>query len=420
MDKNHQQKYLYLAIFLVCLLSRLLFKVVSGYDNFELFGDAPRYDMLSDRIISGNFDLDIVAFIPAPLYIYFIALCKLIAPINWQIIAVTIQFFLVSLSSIYIYKLTLLLSKSTYQSILAAGIYILYPFTLYYNFTISQETLFQSFFIIFTYYFFFHLISKTTQHLAISALVFAGAWLTKSHITILIPFILLILLKKSSLKAVVLFLSIIFICTIPHGLINLKLHDVYSFSSYGSQSLLLAGHSDETYPCLTSDYYNHPELDEEVCDLNVIFHKPYILKNFGNINSLPIKERNKKWREAAFYWIKNNPAKFWNLKWNGIKRFILPGLDYRVYNFLPWLLSFILGLLIYIPAYLVLFQKLKNDFWVHAISLAIIISIAVIFIGFYPQNRFRIITLESILIVYASFCYWRLLQKLTIKKDALS
>jgi len=416
MIKNYQHKYIYLGIFFICLLSRLLFKLVSGYDNFELFGDSPRYDMLSDRILEGNFDLDIVAFIPAPFYIYFLALCKSISAAQWELIAVMVQFFMVSVSSVYIYKLTFLLSKSVPQSILAALVYIAYPFTLYFNFTLSQETLFQSFFIIFLYYFFINTYSVTLKHTLLSSLFFALSLLTKSHIVILLPMIAVITMKQTGLKKSVYFFTILFLFTIPHGLINYKIHGVYTLSSYGSNSILLAGHSDETYPCLTKEYYNHPELNDEVCNLNIVFHRPYKLKNFGNINALPLKERNQKWREAAFFWIKTNPAKFWELKWNGFKRFILPGLDFRVYPNTIWIMSFLMGLLIYVPAYVSFYKKLKKDFWQHAITLSVIISIGIIFIGLYPQHRFRIITLEPLLIVYASFFYWNFIYNMYKKR----
>lgn len=419
MIKKNQHTYIYLGIFLICLLSRLLFKLISGYNNFELFGDSPRYDMLSDRIISGNFDLDLVAFIPAPLYIYFLALCKTISIDQWELIAVMMQFFLVSLSSVYLFKLTYHLSKSTLQSIFAALLFIIYPFTLYFNFTLGQETFFQSFFIIFLFYFFINVHTASTKHTLLSSLFFALALLTKSHILILLPIIAFILYKKVGIKESIYFYSLIFLLAIPHGLINYNIHNVFSLSSYGSNSILLAGHSDQTYPCLTAEYYNHPELKTEPCNLNLIFHKPYVLTKIGNINSLPLKQRNKKWKEAALSWIKNNPSKFLELKWNGLRRFLLPGFDHRVYSLKIWSIGFILGLLIYIPAYLQLFKKLKEDFWQHAISLAVLLTIAIIFIGVYPQQRFRIITLEPLLIVYASFFYWGVIYNKINKKDAL-
>lgn len=402
MLKKQSDLKAFIIIFVGTLFSRIIFKVISGYDNFELFGDSTRYDMLSDRILSHNYDLDIVAFIPAPLYPYLVALSKIISANYWQEIIVGLQFIMVSISSFYIYKITKLLFKSNAQSYLAAILYILYPMTMWYNFTICQETIFQSLFIIFIYYFLLFINVNSRKNLILASSCFALALLTKSHITILFPFLAIILFYKTSLSKTLQFFFVIFLFTLPHGLVNYKIHGVYTISSYGSNSLLLAGHSDETFPCLINSQFA-----QDGCNLNVVFHKPYVYKDFGNINGLPIYERNKMWRKAVLSWIKSHPKKFLQLKLHGLKRFVMPGVDSRIYDFKKWLVSFLMGLLIYVPGYLALFKMLKLNFVDHALSLSILVTIFTIFIVFYPQQRFRFITLEPLLIVYASYYYWQ-------------
>ena len=97
------------SLFFLCLLVRILFKVLSGYDNYELFVDAHRYDILSTQILQGNYNLDIVAYLSAPLYSYTLAVTKLLSSHYWQAIAVGYQFILISLSTVYIYKITVYL-----------------------------------------------------------------------------------------------------------------------------------------------------------------------------------------------------------------------------------------------------------------------------------------------------------------------
>ena len=63
-------------IFFSFLLTRIGFKWLSGADNFQLFYDSSRYDMLSNRIVNGNYNLDVTAFITAPFYPYFLATTK--------------------------------------------------------------------------------------------------------------------------------------------------------------------------------------------------------------------------------------------------------------------------------------------------------------------------------------------------------
>ena len=46
---------------LLCLVSRIAFKLISGYDNFQLFGDSVRYDNMSNDILAGDANMDIVA-----------------------------------------------------------------------------------------------------------------------------------------------------------------------------------------------------------------------------------------------------------------------------------------------------------------------------------------------------------------------
>ena len=95
-------------IFLLFFLSRCLFKWVTGHDNFELFGDSYRYDIFSDQLLSGNFNLDGFAFIIAPLYPYFLAGMKLLFGAYWQTAAVALQFAVVSWSGVWLYRLALL------------------------------------------------------------------------------------------------------------------------------------------------------------------------------------------------------------------------------------------------------------------------------------------------------------------------
>ena len=395
-----------LILFIICFLSRLCFKYLSGYDNFELFGDSLRYDLLSNRIMSGNYDLDIVAFISAPFYPYFLAICKLILPSDWENLAVFLQFLLVSLSAVSLYNVSKLIFDDSRVSLLAALIYIFYPLTMWYNFTLTQETLFQCFFIFFFHAFIKFEILKSQSSLIAAGFFFSLALLTKSHITILLPIVLLILYYYRGVKPLLQFGSIILIMVLPFAWVNYKIHNVVSLSSYGANSLLLAGHSDETYPCLTNKIYQYPEIQKHGCNLDIIFHPPYEFEGYGQVNNLAIKERNSKRLELALEWIRTNPGKYLELKINGLLRFLLPGLDFRIYPPKFWITSLILGLLIYIPAYFELIQRARKKLRLDIVlTFAVILTIAIIFLVFYPQNRFRVITLEPLLIIYAAHYY---------------
>lgn len=406
---NHKRNIYFL--FCLSLLVRILFKWLTPYDNFELFYDSIRYDNLSNKIISGDYNLDVVAYLIAPLYPYTLALFKTISSQNWEVLTMAYQFLLVAISTVYLYKISWLLFENKRAALLTGLLYIFYPLTLWYNFTIVQETSFQAFFIFFIFYFLQNFKSEQKLHLILAGSFFALAMLTKSHILILIPFLLLNFFLLKKLKEGFIFCFIIFLFTIPHGLVNLKIHDTYTLSSQGNASLFLLGHSDVTYPCLTHSSGEMGPFSAAGCDPSIVFDLSYEYKGFGKANALPPKERNSIRWKIALDWIKNNPSKFFELKWHGIKRFIIPGLDYKVYKFSYWLLSFFAGLFIYLPAYWVLFSKFKTNPIAHLLAPSLIIIIAAVFILFFPINRFRVITLEPYLMVYAGLFYSRLLFK---------
>ena len=393
------------VLFTICFMSRVVLKVISGYNNFELFGDSYRYNNLSDRILNGNGDMDIVAYLSAPLYPYTLALIKYINAEAWQSIAVGFQFFLVSLSAVYIYKITVLLTRHNLTAIIAALLYTFYPMTMWYNFTLAQETTFQAYFIFFIYYFLNGLSTKSTKDVIGAACFWALAFLTKSHIIILaIPILIIFIYKKMYPKAGVFFI-IAFFWTIPHGIINLKSHGVYTLSSHGNASLFLLGHSDDTYPCLIRRAGELGNFSADGCNPSIVFDKTYNHPTYGMVNLLSVKERNAERYKMASDWIKSNPDKFVRLKLLGFARAIMPGLDPIQFKFSYWLASFFFGLIIYVPGYLILYKKLKAEFWTHFLSLSIVLLCAAIFIVFFPVNRFRVITMEPLLCVYAAVWY---------------
>lgn len=398
-------------LFTLCLLVRMAFHWFMPHDHFDLFTDSYRYDELSDRILSGNFSLDVTSYIIAPLYPYTLAFFKLIGGSGWQTMVVAFQFLLVALSTVYLYKTSLLLFDSKNAALLTGLMYIFYPLTLWYNFTLVQETSFQAYFIFFIY--FFLRISKyaLTGDVIRAAIFFGLALWTKSHILMLLPLLIIILGLQKKWKQGFVFASIVVLLSIPHGLVNYKLHEVFTISSHGNATLFLLGHSDDTYPCLIGQKRDMRTYSDAGCDNSIAIDADYVFPIYGLVNTLTPKERNALRFKIATEWIKDNNVKFLELKWHGLKRFIVPGLDSRLYKLPIWLASLFGGLLIYLPAYFILARNLREDWWQHLLPVALLFTIAVIFIVFFPINRFRVITLEPLLMVYAGLFYQRLLPK---------
>lgn len=393
------------------MVTRLLFKLLSGYDNYQLFPDAHRYDILSDRILSGNYDLDIIAYITAPLYCYILAFIKLLFSELWEPVAVAYQFILISISAVYIYKIAKLLFGSTTTGIIAALLYIFYPLTLWLNFTFTQETSFQGYFIFFLFHFIHYQKTFNIRSLIYACIFFCISLLTKSHILMLLPFIVCILLYKKKVKDIIIFLAVLMVFVLPHGLLNKKLHDVFTISSHGNASLFILGHSDQTYDCLIRRAGEMEKFSSQGCNPDFVFNTEYEYPNVGLVNQWSAKERNSKRLELAIDWIKSNPDKFIRLKLIGLQRFLMPGLDHRQYRFSYWLLSFIAGLLIYIPAYLTIYKYFRKEPYLHLLVISVIIICGSIFMIFFPINRFRVITMEPLLMVYAGVFYTSIYEK---------
>lgn len=359
------EKYRFWVIFFVFLISRFAFKYISGYDHFELFLDSERYDYYSNQILSGNFNLDHTAFILAPLYPYFLAAVKWIFGAQWQFFAMLIQFVLVSISGIYIYKITHLLFKNARITWIATGVYCIFPMTLWLNFTFTQETLFQVLFI-FAIYHLLRLLQGESSSLVFSAVFFSLAFLTKSHILLFSPFIvLLILLSKyySFNKKILYSLTYAGICfafTLPYGLYNLKTNGVYALSSYGTGTFFHISNSEYTYKEVFDPAPLGSEASKYGTYLAFAFDKDFEYEGHGKVNRLPIRERQRIHKELAMNWIRSYSEEFLRLKWFSFYRFFMPGVSSRHHAKMQWLASFLISLPVYLLGYWGIFQALKK------------------------------------------------------------
>jgi hypothetical protein len=400
-------KFTYIILFLATFISRIVFKLLSGYDNFELFGDSVRYDILSDRILDLNYDLDFIAFIISPLYPYTLAFIKWFAGANWEIVAVTFQFLLVSLSTVYLVKLSFLLFSDKFLSLVTGVIYIFYPMTLFYNFTLSQETTFQSYFIIFMYYFVAYLKLGDKSSLILSGVFYAFAFLTKSHILLFAPFIAVMMVYQNDsvyglrkrVKDLILFGTICFIFTLPDGIHNYKIHGLYTFSGVGVKTFFYNGNSQENY-----DFVFHNKGINDDQEMSFIFDTTYVYEGLGKVNALPYKIKQDVHFAMAKNWIISNPWKFLRLKWFSMVRFFTPGVSYSKYNTALWVMSFLSSAVIFLAAYLALIKIfIHKEVHSHLYIFFLITTMLIFYLIFMPQTRFRVISLEPFYIIYAAY-----------------
>ena len=415
-----------LKIFFIFFLFKYLFVKLSGFDNFQLQPDSYWFEEQSEAVIKGNFNLLRPLFITAPFFSYTQALIKYLFLENWIPVLEFLQIFFSSVSGIYFYFLSLLILGSKNRSYIATFVYCFYPLTFWYTGTFTQDIWFQSFLIIFFYYFLHSLKYKNLNSLIISACIYCITFHTKSHILLFSPFIPLIIILRNNLKInlkikfVTLFIAISLLSTLPYGIYNLKINNTYVLASSGLGGTLIQGNNEEAY-------LNHLKLEtltneqiERFRGVNYKIHDE-IKNELSNKNP---KEVQKIYIKHSLIWIKNNPEKKIELMLSHLKRFFTPGISKFWYSFDKWMAVLLFSAPIYIcfycvvlhETYLAIFNKrglfFHDNSWIFFLILSKIIFILI----FYYSGRFRVITIEPYYIIYATFFLDKFKNLMSIRK----
>tara|TARA_Y100000996_G_C22445119_1_gene611501 strand:- start:191 stop:997 length:807 start_codon:yes stop_codon:yes gene_type:complete len=249
------------------------------------------------------------------------------------------------------------------------------------------------------------------RNLIISAVIFSLTFLTKSHILIFSVFIPLVILflnyieLKKKIFHIILFTSICLIFTLPYGLYNLKVNGVYVFSSNGFGGLFILGHNEDAYV----NHIKTPKIGtDEAKRLKNVDYK--ILKTLEDkiFKSSP-NEVQKIYFKEGMNWIKENPTKSKELLIFNFKRFFSPGVHKSWYSFNTWLLSVILSSPIMIFGYLGLIMLLLNNFNKYSWILYLFFSLLIFSLIFYYQGRFKVITLDPILILLSAYSFHKII-----------
>ena len=409
--KNSRPVRIHLIIFSVFFLVRLLFVLISGFDNYELQGDVHRYLVLSEKVLKGDFNFDIGIFIVAPFYPVYIAIHKLLFGSFWDIALSISQMTLASLSGVYLYKSArLLFNDDNRKALLATGIYCVFPMTLIYVHTFAQEILFQSFLIIFIYYLIQSVKKGSYKYLIISAIIFSITFLVKSHILLYAPFVVIFFFlnfKNQFRKSILfsgLFGLIALTSTLPFGLYNLKHHKVYTLSSNGVELFFYAGNTEYSYQWIV----NTPERGTKEFAILLGMDTGFSYYNgpsFDSITRLPQHIKHKLYLKEAVEWVKNNQEKFWEMKWQNFVRFFMPGISFKHYPFLEALIIFIVSFPVYLLAYIGIAIALKRNFSLHFWVLGMMVTMLIFSVIFYLQSRFRIITMEPFYTLYSGYAF---------------
>ena len=410
-EENLSKYFFY--IFILSILTRILFAIFSGIPSDSNADWTNRYDIQSSNILEGKYNLEQRLFITAPLYSYFAAIIKLFFGEFYKFIIISIQVILSAISVILIAK-TANIIFNTKIALISGVVYALYPITLYFTHILGQESLFQSLFIFFIYHYFKFLKDKEKKYLFIASIFFTLAFLTKSHIIFVIPFIVISLFlfnKKliQKVKCIAIFLSVVFLLTLPYGIYNYKVNGMFVFSSSGHGGMLLISNNDQYYKFLTNPPpINSKEHQKLSSSLNYdVFYK--VENNFTkNTNH---SEKQSLFFKEAINWIINNKSKYAEMVYINFINVLKPGFNKNHYPFKIWLFTLIVSIPVFLIAYFEIFKNLLKKPYFHHLNFFIILSFIIYSITFYQQGRFRVITLEPIYLMYFSsgifniFCY---------------
>lgn len=408
-----------LFIFGYFLVIRLLFVFLGGYDNYELNPDSGMYFGLSERVLQGNFNFDVGRFIVAPFYPCFIALHKWLFADFWVVALSASQISISCLSGIYLYRLgRLLFPHIAIVPVLATLLFGIFPMTLWWVHSFATEMWFQSILIICVYYLVSAVLKASFRSLFISALLFSIAFLTKSHILLFAPFIVLFIFVQKSLNTLqkikfsLTYGLISLFCTLPFGLYNLQKNDTYVLSSNGAGVQFYYGNTNFAYRTIV-----------DVPEIGSLEHKKLVKLEAGYFNgakydsilALSQSQKQALFFKEAFQWIEKHPSQFAQLKAYNLFFFMMPGVSWRHHSFLKWLVSIVFSLPVYLLAYWGMVQAFKQHPRLHAWIIFLFLSMVIFSVGMYVQNRFRTITLEPFYILYAAYGFTMVQKKMGIK-----
>ena len=399
-----------LKIFITHLLSRIIFIFLNGFfNNYGLQADSTwlvEFGLRNAANLDFNFELE--RFVASPLFPSIVGMLKIVFGENWNVMLIIIQLFLSALSGVFVYKIgSLLFNKKA--GIVSTLVYAVFPLTLWYTNTFSQECIFQVLFILSVYYLIKSVKKSSIYLVLLSSIYFSLAYLTKSHILLFSIFIPVIYFHfygftKKTFVYSSLFAFVALLFSMPYGIYSFKNHKQYIISSNGAGYQFYLGNTEAGYKTVVDVPAKGTVEFKKLQDITVTagyFNGSQT--RYDSILNLPQKEKQSLFFKEGITWIKANPLKFIELKIYNAILFLTPGVSWRHYSFLNWLFSFLLSLPIYFLAYYAIFKLYKKRNINNVFIFYIFMSMLLFSLVWYVQNRFRTITIEPFYIIYASY-----------------
>ncbi|MCU0450155.1 MAG: glycosyltransferase family 39 protein [Bernardetiaceae bacterium] len=397
-------------LFVTHLATRLAFALLVGFGhNYSLQPDSYWLIRFADQAAQGNFDFALDRFIASPLFPVVAGGSKWLFGPAWATVLALFQIGLAALSGVYLYKIGLILFNQARAALLGSLLYAIFPFTLWWVHTFSQESLFQSLFI-FTFY---HLVAFLRQpawgRLAAAAGLFSLSYLTKSHVLLFSPFVPLLFLHFFGWEAKTLAYSLVFAgiavgFSVPYGLYTHARHGTYVLSSNGATYQFYLGNTEAGYRAVVDVPPRGSAEFEQVRDINVTAgYFNGSVARYDSLLALPQRIKQPLFFQTAWHWIKQNPTKWLKMKLYDAGLFLLPGLSFQYYGFWQWLASLTLSLPVYLAAYRAMVRHLRTDYRWASPVFYLFVAMLLFSTVWYVQNRFRTVTIEPFYLLYSAW-----------------
>jgi len=404
-------KLFYLILLNIFITSA--FTLLINSQPLSFFPDEKEYVLLADKALQGDFNFDIGRFIRSPLYPLFLAATKFLFGSLWLKAVIGIHILFQALACAGIYFLSKeLFNKQT--AVISALLFSIFIPCFYYIKAISSETIFQANYIWLLYFFMLSLKREQIKYVFITGVLFSLAYLNRSQIGLFAPFMALGYLLNTQftwskrIRNIAVFALIPIAATLPWGLANLKLHDLFITSSNGGSWVFIAGNSNTGYTQFIEQVDINSKKYKDALSL-----EPSLAREMGDpaIWSKSAKERQAAFSAYGKKWVKENPAKFLEIKTKLAVLYFVPGLMKRHHPFMKWLMSFLISLPFYMLAYIGIAIAFKKDWRNHLWFVGYLITIFVLMALFVFSSRFRAYGIEALYLMYAAVPLSLLLNK---------
>ena len=183
----------------------------------------------------------------------------------------------------------------------------------------------------------------------------------------------------------------------PYGIYNKIVNGTYIIASSGLGGHFVTGHNEDFYKYVICP--PSPENSEYKRLKNMDFDVYRLLE--PELIGLNHQQKQNRYLQEGIKWCLNNPTHFFELLLYNLKSYLSPGFAKAHHPFRLWLLTLIISAPVFLLAYFEIIRQIFLNFKSHLVVLSVFFGMLLFSLGFYAQNRFRVVTIEPLYLMYA-------------------